>query len=220
MALVVLTGAVRSGKSAAAETMALSRGGPVVVAVAGWDGDEEMARRIEAHRVTRPDTFSVIEVGPDPGWVADVPGGAVLVLDCLATLVGAIAWASAADAEVATAGQETRASEAVEALTDALLTRIGDTIVVTNEAGWGVVPATAAGRLFRDLLGRANRALVEAADAAYLMVDGRCLDLRDLPAVPTWPGTSRDAERREGTTASDTHDTRDARDTHETEGTK
>jgi adenosylcobinamide kinase/adenosylcobinamide-phosphate guanylyltransferase len=207
MALVVLTGAVRSGKSAAAEAMALARGGPVVVAVAGWDGDEEMTRRIEAHRATRPDTFSAIEVDPDPGWLDGVPGEAVLVLDCLATLVGALAWESAADAEVATAEQETRASGAVEALTDALIARTGDTIVVTNEAGWGVVPATAAGRLFRDLLGRANRTLVEEADAAYLMVDGRCLDLRDLPATPAWPATPRDTERRDGTTAHDTHDT-------------
>jgi adenosylcobinamide kinase/adenosylcobinamide-phosphate guanylyltransferase len=217
MALVVLTGAVRSGKSAAAESMAMSRGGLVVVAVAGWDGDEEMARRIEAHRATRPGTFSVIEVGPDPGWLDGVPVESVLVLDCLATLVGALAWESAADVEVATEEQETRASEGTVALTDALLARVGDMIVVTNEAGWGVVPATAAGRLFRDLLGRANRRLVEAADAAYLMVDGRCLDLRDLPAVPTWPATPSDGEQREGTTPCDT---RDAHDTHDTEGTK
>jgi len=58
---------------------------------------------------------------------------------------------------------------------------------VTNEAGWGVVPATAAGRLFRDLLGRANRMLVERADAAYLVVAGRVLDLHALPAAPEWP---------------------------------
>jgi adenosylcobinamide kinase/adenosylcobinamide-phosphate guanylyltransferase len=217
MALVVLTGAVRSGKSAAAEAMALERGGPVVAAVAGWGGDEEMTRRIEAHRVQRPDTFSTIEVAPDPGWLDGVPGEAVLVLDCLATLVGAIAWASAADVEVATAEQESRAAKAVEALTDALLARTGDTIVVTNEAGWGVVPATAAGSLFRDLLGRANRALVEASDAAYLMVDGRCLDLRVLPAAPAWPATPRDAELLDATTQ---RDTGDARDTHEMEGTK
>jgi adenosylcobinamide kinase/adenosylcobinamide-phosphate guanylyltransferase len=189
VALVVLTGAVRSGKSAAAETLAASRGGPVVVAVAGWDGDEEMTRRIDAHRATRPESFSVIEVGWDPGWLAAVPGEAVLVLDCLATLVGTAAWASTEDAEVATAEQESRADGAVRALTDALVSRTGDTIVVTNEAGWGVVPATAAGRLFRDLLGRANRALVAAADAAYLVIDGRCLDLRDLPAAPAWPAT-------------------------------
>jgi adenosylcobinamide kinase/adenosylcobinamide-phosphate guanylyltransferase len=187
MALVVLTGAVRSGKSAAAETLAASRGGPVVVAVAGWDGDEEMTRRIEAHRATRPDAFTVVEVGLELGWLADVPDEAVLVLDCLATLVGAVAWASAGDAQVATAEQEARAGEATRALTDALVARTGDTIVVTNEAGWGVVPATAAGRLFRDLLGRANRALVAGADAAYLVIDGRCLDLRDLPQAPAWP---------------------------------
>ena len=40
----------------------------------------------------------------------------------------------------------------------------GDTIVVTNEVGDGVVPAYGSGRLFRDVLGRANHALVTRAD--------------------------------------------------------
>jgi adenosylcobinamide kinase/adenosylcobinamide-phosphate guanylyltransferase len=199
MALMVLTGAVRSGKSAAAEKVAERRGGPVVVAVAGWDGDEEMSRRIRAHRSARPDAFSVIEVDSDPRWLGGVPEDAVLVLDCLATLVGAIAWASVADAEMATAEQESRATRDVDALVGALLARRGDSVVVTNEAGWGVVPATAAGRLFRDLLGRANRTLVAGSAAAYLVIDGRCLDLSTLSDAPAWPAEVFDRET-EGTT--------------------
>jgi adenosylcobinamide kinase/adenosylcobinamide-phosphate guanylyltransferase len=52
VSLVFLTGPVRSGKSAAAEMLAAEHGGPVVVAVAGWAGDEEMGRRIHAHRAS------------------------------------------------------------------------------------------------------------------------------------------------------------------------
>lgn len=186
MSLIVLTGAVRSGKSAAAETLAASRQRPVVVAVAGWDGDEEMARRITAHRGSRPGSWEVREVGAHPAWVADVPDTAVLLLDCIATLVGAIAWEAAGDTDVATAAQEESAATGVDSLVRALLERTGETIVVTNEAGWGVVPATAAGRLFRDLLGRANRQLVADAAAAYLVIDGRMLDLTALPTTPEW----------------------------------
>jgi adenosylcobinamide kinase/adenosylcobinamide-phosphate guanylyltransferase len=187
VSLVVLTGAVRSGKSASAERLAAQRGTRVVVAVAGWNGDEEMERRIEAHRDARPDGWDVRLVGPDPTWLAGIPRDAVLVLDCLATLVGAIAWEVAGEAEVATAEQERLATARAAELVRALAYRSGDAIVVTNEAGWGVVPATAAGRLFRDLLGRANRDLVAHADAAYLVVDGRCLDLKNLPEHPAWP---------------------------------
>jgi adenosylcobinamide kinase/adenosylcobinamide-phosphate guanylyltransferase len=187
VSLVVLTGAVRSGKSGAAERLAALRGARVVVAVAGWDGDEEMERRIEAHRGARPDGWDVRLVGPEPAWLGDVPRDAVLVLDCLATLVGAIAWEVAGEADVATAEQESLAATQAAALVRAIGDRSGDTVVVTNEAGWGVVPATAAGRLFRDLLGRANRDMIGEADAAYLVVDGRCLDLKTLPEHPVWP---------------------------------
>lgn len=187
MSLIVLTGAVRSGKSGAAEKLAERRGKPVVVAVAGWEGDDEMRRRIQAHRSARPEGWDVRLVGPHTEWLGDVPGDVTLVLDCLATLVGAIAWEIVGDGEIALEGQEEAARERTEALVNALLCRRGDTVVVTNEAGWGVVPATAAGRLFRDLLGRANRDLVEGADAAHLVVDGRFLDLHDLPLAPDWP---------------------------------
>lgn len=187
MSLVVLSGAVRSGKSAAAERMAARRGLPVVVAAAGWEGDEEMERRISAHRDARPERWTTRVVGPDGAWVADVPDGATLVLDCLATLVGTIAYEEAGDSDVASHEMERTAAARVDALVAALLARAGDTVVVTNEAGWGVVPASASGRLFRDLLGRANRSLVSAADAAYLVVDGRFIDLAALPAEPEWP---------------------------------
>jgi adenosylcobinamide kinase/adenosylcobinamide-phosphate guanylyltransferase len=187
MSMVVLTGAVRAGKSAAAEALAAKRGRPVVVAVAGWGGDEEMERRIEAHRAVRPGEWDVCEIGADPSWLDDAPVGSVLVLDCLATLIGSVAWETAGEAELATAVQEKAASARVDALVGALAARVGDTIVVTNEAGWGVVPATAAGRLFRDLLGRANRQLIAEAAAAYLVIDGRMLDLRKLADRPSWP---------------------------------
>ena len=199
MSLVVLTGGVRSGKSAAAERLAVARGAPVVVAVAGWEGDEEMARRVTAHARTRPAGFSVRLVDADPGWVADVPADAVLLLDCLATLVGAIVHEEVGEAPMAAAGAEERCMARALAIVEALCARGGDTVVVTNEAGWGVVPAFASGRVFRDVLGRANAALVRRADGAWLAVAGRLLDLTRSPTEPVWPaaagdGTHDDAE--------------------------
>lgn len=60
-----------------------------------------------------------------------------------------------------------------------LATRPGLALVVTNEVGSGVVPATPLGRDFRDLLGLVNQAVVRVADAAYLVVAGRLLPLVD-----------------------------------------
>jgi adenosylcobinamide kinase / adenosylcobinamide-phosphate guanylyltransferase len=196
VSLVMLTGAVRSGKSAAAEALAASRGKPVVVAVGGREDDAEMTRRIEAHKAARPHAWTVREVGTDPGWLADVPAHAVLIVECLSTLVGLIAWEEAGEAEFATAVQENRAETRTDALVSALRARGGDTIVVSNEAGWGVVPATAAGRLFRDVLGRANRTLVDAADAAYLVVSGRFIDLKAAGDAPAWPADEPERDDR------------------------
>ena len=45
-------------------------------------------------------------------------------------------------------------------------------IIVTNEVGMGLVPANPIDRLYRDLLGKANRMLAERVDEVYLMVAG------------------------------------------------
>jgi adenosylcobinamide kinase/adenosylcobinamide-phosphate guanylyltransferase len=194
MSLVVLTGPVRSGKSRMAEELAASHGGPVVVAVAGWDGDEEMARRIAAHQASRSADWQTIAVTVDPAWLTDVPAGAVLLLDCLGTLVSHACFDQVGEAEVAPRGSEVAVARAVGALVSALIARDGDTIVVTNETGWGVVPEWPSARVFRDEMGRANRCLVDAAEAAYLVVDGRCVDLKELPTGPAWPARRKDTD--------------------------
>jgi len=45
-------------------------------------------------------------------------------------------------------------------------------IVVSNEVGMGLVPDHRSGRIYRDLLGRANQLLAQQADDVYLMVAG------------------------------------------------
>jgi adenosylcobinamide kinase/adenosylcobinamide-phosphate guanylyltransferase len=91
------------------------------------------------------------------------------------------------EADIVEAAAEERAARLGDALVDALLAREGRTVVVTNEVGWGIVPATPLGRLFRDTVGRANRRLIDNADAAWLVVSGRAVDLKTLPQEATWP---------------------------------
>jgi len=186
--LAVLTGPVRSGKSRAGLRLALASGRPVVLAVGGLPNDEEMARRIERHRAERSDEISVIECTGSVDWYHDVPDDACLLVDCLGTVLGSsLAGLLPDDAEVADAAAEQRAEAVADDLVAWLAARSAPTVVVTNEVGWGVVPATPLGRLFRDVLGRANRTLVDSADAAWLVVSGRCLPLNHLDQEVTWP---------------------------------
>ena len=45
-------------------------------------------------------------------------------------------------------------------------------IVVSNEVGLGLVPDNKLGRVYRDLLGKANQLLAQHADEIYFMASG------------------------------------------------
>ena len=62
-------------------------------------------------------------------------------------------------------------------LADAVAAHPGPIVLVTNEVGWGVVSEHASGRIFADLLGRANQALGAVVDDVVLLVAGRALRL-------------------------------------------
>lgn len=203
MALVVFTGGARSGKSQAAERLARRRGettgGVWVVAFGRAEhADPEFEQRVARHRADRPEGFATIEASDSDGWQVNVPQDALVVIDCLGTLLGRVmeeVWdrrsASArlleAPADVLFDGFEAQVVGCFEPNLQWIAQRTGDTIVITNEVGDGVVPTYATGRLFRDILGRANRTLVDLADAAYLVVAGRLLDLHSMPRDARWP---------------------------------
>lgn len=202
MAVVVFTGGARSGKSAAAQSLAAARaleGQEVTVVVFGRDSenDREFADRIRRHRADRPVDWKTLEVTSlsELSVVSAEPG--LVLVDCIGTMLGLAmeeAYAASAEGALGTAdpdelpegfalAAESRFGPALEAV----LGRHGDTIIVTNEVGDGIVPLYASSRWFRDRLGLANRALVAAADVAYLTVAGRLIDLSALPGEARWP---------------------------------
>lgn len=193
MALVVLTGAARSGKSAQATALASvlqRRGERISVAVFGRAHDDaEFAERIARHRDERPDGFETLEVDQPLQWAPGDDEGETLLIECMGTLTAAVMsdlWDDPAVPHDPVLYEEYVSNE-VSRLVEIIVRREANTIVVTNEAGWGVVPAHVSGRVFRDVLGRVNRRLVEQADAAYLCIAGRLLDLSTLPRGAAWP---------------------------------
>ncbi len=200
MALVVITGGARSGKSGAAQRLAEARardGKRVVVAVFASETDAEMTDRIAHHQASRPDGFTVVEATDSESWLDAAGHDDLLVVDCLGTCVGRAmleVWESVvpagtdmSDAAELPARFETEFTARATALVGRVAARTGDTVVVTNEVGSGIVPAYATGRLFRDVLGRANAVLIGGADAAYIAVGGRLIDLGSLPRDIAWP---------------------------------
>ena len=53
-------------------------------------------------------------------------------------------------------------------------------MLVSNEVGMGVVPATSLGRRYRDALGRVNQTVAAEADTVLLTVAGIGVDLKAL----------------------------------------
>jgi adenosylcobinamide kinase / adenosylcobinamide-phosphate guanylyltransferase len=172
MTHVLLTGGARSGKSALAVQLAERDGADVVFLATGLAGDDEMADRIARHRAERPGHWTTVE---EPVALADaieaVEPSACLIVDCLSLWVANLLQIDrppAIERAAATAAARCAA-------------RPGTTIVVTNEVGLGVVPATPLGRAYRDVLGRVNAIWAGQATAAYLVVAGRLLAL--VPAT-------------------------------------
>jgi adenosyl cobinamide kinase/adenosyl cobinamide phosphate guanylyltransferase len=166
MSLVVLLGGARSGKSQLAQRLAGESATLIATAAAL---DEEMAERIRRHRAERPAGWTTVEETLDVGGaLAAVGPDRPVVVDCLSL------WA----ANLLEAGWEDAAVEReAETVAAAAAARPGTTIAVSNEVGLGVVPVSALGRRYRDVLGRVNASWADAADRALLVVAGRTLEL-------------------------------------------
>lgn len=185
--LTLVTGGARSGKSSFALALA-GAGGRVLFAATAEAGDGDMAARIAAHRAERPAAWTTLEA---PVAVAAALRAAsaehdLVVVDCL-TL-----WVSNMMLQPGAPADDAILREADDLL---LAYREGSAswIVVTNEVGLGVVPPSALGRRYRDLLGRVNQRAAAAADAVYLVVSGLALELRTLGARPAVPPDACDA---------------------------
>ena len=172
--LTLILGGVRAGKSNHAQRLA-SEGGRVLFVATAEAGDPEMADRINAHRRGRPADWHTLEEPID--LAAALPPLLhrydTVLLDCLTLWVSNLLL-EGSDAAPTRGGilSETRR------LLDVY--RAGDAswIVVSNEVGLGVVPATDLGRVYADELGRVNQLVAAEADDVYFVAAGLPLRMK------------------------------------------
>ena len=162
--VTLVLGGARSGKSALAERLAAAADTVTYIATMHVGDDAGLAERVATHRRRRPEHWRTVEADDDLIAALENAEGTVL-LDSLGPWV---------------AGHAEFAAD-VDGLCAALGRRAGDTIVVSDEVGLGVVPSTAAGGQFRDALGTANQAVAAVADRVLLVVAGRVLVLDPPP---------------------------------------
>ena len=170
MSLTFLLGGARSGKSTLATELASSSGGRVTVIATGEARDDEMAARIASHRAERPAAWRTVEEPLElEAALAAVPAESAVIVDCLSLWVANLIERGDDDGDVEAFS---------ERVADVARKRTPPTIVVSNEVGLGIVPASTLGRRYRDVLGRVNAQWAAVADEAALVVAGRKLRLQ------------------------------------------
>lgn len=165
--LSLVTGGAASGKSAFAERLVAGTGRHLVYVATAEAGDEEMRVKVLAHQARRGAGWTTVEAPLDlaPALLDADPQSALLI-DC------ATMWLSnhlLAGSDLA--NEETRLLKALHAAR-------APVVVVTNEVGSGIVPASAAGRHFRNAQGRLNQSLAARADLVVAVISGLPLVLR------------------------------------------
>lgn len=174
---ILLLGGARSGKSSYAEEMAAEVGGDSVLYLATAEAkDEEMAERIARHRDSRPETWRTVEAprGTAAALREAWQGEKVILLDCITLLVTNLLPGGEGFEQVSVQVEEYErvVLEEVEALIEFIADTDALTLVVSNEVGMGLVPPYELGRAYRDILGRANKTLAQAADQVFFLVAG------------------------------------------------
>ena len=197
---ILILGGARSGKSSFAQSMATKLGEKVLFVGTGQPLDEEMASRIEEHKRIRPKNWRTLEIDVKVGQRLKerIEDADVVLLDCLTLLVSNIltkageesschcepfvschsegekrpknlAWDRLGEA-ISEAEKQVMAE--VKGLIECINKHKGTFIVVSNEVGLGLVPENKLGRVYRDLLGKANQLLAQHADEVYFMASG------------------------------------------------
>jgi adenosylcobinamide kinase / adenosylcobinamide-phosphate guanylyltransferase len=161
MAIILITGGARSGKSTRAEArLRAFAGRPVYIATAEAL-DDEMRERIAKHRARRGSEWLERETPLElVAALLETDGGGARLVDCL-TL-----WLS----NLMHAGRDWE--KEAQLLVDALSRQKSPVVLVTNEVGLGIVPDNALARRFRDAAGILNQMVAQAADEVEFVVAG------------------------------------------------
>ncbi|MCB0162898.1 MAG: bifunctional adenosylcobinamide kinase/adenosylcobinamide-phosphate guanylyltransferase [Anaerolineae bacterium] len=176
--LILILGGARSGKSSYAEKLAAEMGQGVLYIATAEARDEEMAVRIAIHRQTRPGHWQTLEASNEIGraLLALEAKPQVMLLDCMTLLVSNILLAQESEPEAAI---EAVVQTEIEALIAAQTQLDIPLIIVSNEVGLGLVPPYPLGRVYRDILGRANQRLAAEANKVIFMVAGLPMTVKE-----------------------------------------
>ena len=169
--LILVGGPSRGGKSRWAESLLIDEPKVTYIATsASRPDDPSWQERLRLHRKRRPAHWQLLEVGADLAQaIRNHADGQALLIDALGGYV-------AQHLERDQTGWRNECDQLIAALSQSQCT----CVLVIEETGWGVVPPTRIGGLFRDRLGDLAQQLDRIASRSWLVIQGRALDLHQL----------------------------------------
>jgi adenosylcobinamide kinase / adenosylcobinamide-phosphate guanylyltransferase len=185
--IVLVTGGTRSGKSEFAIRLAEGLPGARAFLATCPVVDDEMAERIERHRMRRVEgDWRTFEEQVD---VADVLASLteyrVILVECLTLWVNNLFFYESDKAPVL---DEARVRALVLEVLQACAPLEATVIFVTNEVGMGIAPDNSTARRWRDLVGACNQAAAAGAHEVFLVACGLPLRLKGPVGGANAPG--------------------------------
>lgn len=138
-------------------------GGRVLyVATALPNDDPELLRRVRLHRERRPAAWGTVEAGDLARLPEEAERWDAVLLDSLTLWVSGRLYAVGEEETLASFG----------GFLDEISPHPTPFVLVSDEVGLGVVPESAEGRAFRDVLGTANQRAAATAEEVHFCVAG------------------------------------------------
>jgi len=169
--ITFILGGARSGKSRFAVKLAQGNGRKVAFIATCLPLDSEMKKRIGIHKKTRPSHWRTFEAPRDMPSLLKQIGHKfeTIIIDCLTLLVSNLLLKGLDGNDI-----ESQVNKILRSLKKIK----ARAIIVSNEAGLGIVPENKLARDFRDIAGRINQTVASKSDEVIFMLAGLPLKIK------------------------------------------
>ncbi|KGG15295.1 MULTISPECIES: bifunctional adenosylcobinamide kinase/adenosylcobinamide-phosphate guanylyltransferase [unclassified Prochlorococcus] len=166
--LVIVTGPVKSGKSIWAEKIIAHNHGKVTYIATSsiYNNDEIWKKRIQIHKERRPKEWNLVESADIFKILTTINQESSVLIDSLGGII----------TKSLTLNNEDWHNHR-NLIVNAISTFKGLIVIVCEEVGWGVSPATHNGNLFRDRLGDLVDRLDQFSLDSWLVIHGRAINI-------------------------------------------
>ncbi len=166
--LSIVTGPSKGGKSLWAEKLLKDADTVLYIATGSSESnDNRWKDRIQIHKNRRPSHWNTIETARNLNDViCQTDNNVSILIDSLGGYV--LEHLSRSEIEW---------KRAAFSLKNSLINTKTKVVLVVEEVGWGVVPHTDLGNIFRDRLGELSQELQHHATTTWLVVQGRAINL-------------------------------------------